>query len=344
MLFTYIIAITAGYAAVLVHLPLPWMLGPFFACGAISAAGVRLVFLPMGREMGQIVIGISVGMRFTPAILQTVLGLLPAMLMSTAYVIAFTMLGASFFRRLAGVDATTAFFATAAGGVADMAAVAREQGGDSNAVAIVHALRVSTVVSVVPILAVAFGQAGHVDTNAGDFTRSLPLLAAVLGGGYLVARLLRPTPLPNNWLVGPILFALVLSASGVLSLNVPSLLIVIAQIAIGTWLGCHFRREIIAALPRVAASGFAVAIFMIVAAACGAIALTGATQVPYTTSFLALAPAAVTEMVLTARYMHLDAELVTAFHIMRIAVISSTILPVFAVYRRLFGSGHQDSP
>src|SRR3546814_11559901 len=82
------------------------------------------------------------------------------MIAATAYVIHFTFIAALIFRPLAGVDRVTAFFATAAGGVADMAIVAREHGGDSGAVAIVHALRLSSVASVVPVRVITFGPPG----------------------------------------------------------------------------------------------------------------------------------------------------------------------------------------
>jgi uncharacterized membrane protein AbrB (regulator of aidB expression) len=73
---------------------------------------------------------------------------------------------------------------------------------------------------------------------------------------------------------------------------------------------------------------------MIAAAAAGAAVLSAASNLPYTTSFLALAPAAVTEMVITAQAMDLDPQIVTAFHVMRIAVVASTILLVYALFRK----------
>jgi uncharacterized protein len=42
-------------------------------------------------------------------------------------------------------------------------------------------------------------------------------------------------------------------------------------------------------------------------------------------------------MVLTAQVMHLEAEVVTAFHVLRIAVVSSTVLLVFKLYLKLKG-------
>jgi uncharacterized membrane protein AbrB (regulator of aidB expression) len=42
-------------------------------------------------------------------------------------------------------------------------------------------------------------------------------------------------------------------------------------------------------------------------------------------------------MVLTAQVMHLEAEIVTAFHVMRIAIVSATVLLVFRLYGWLRG-------
>lgn len=338
---TYALALVGGAIASRLSVPLPWMLGPFFLCGACAAFGARLAFLPMGRELGQLAVGLAVGMRFTPATLAATLGLLPAMLAATAYVVVFTFIAALIFRPLAGVDRVTAFFATAAGGVADMSIVAKAHGGDSSAVAIVHALRVSSVVAIVPVLVITFGAPGsQPDAAAAAGGQDLLLLAIALVLAYVVARLLKPTPLPNPWLVGPIFLGLGLGASGLMSLTVPPILITLAQVAIGTWLGCQFRRDVLLSVPRVAAAGFVVSLFMIAAAAAGSFALVAMTDLPFTTAFLSLAPAAVTEMVITAKVMHLDAEIVTAFHIMRIAIVCSTVLLVFRFYSYLTGAIH----
>lgn len=338
-ILTYALALIGGYVASRLSVPLPWMLGPFFLCGACAAFGARLAFVPMGREFGQLAVGLAVGLRFTPATLAATASLLPAMLAATAYVIVFTFIAALIFRPLAGVDRVTAFFATAAGGVADMAIVAKAHGGDSSAVAIVHALRVSSVVAIVPVLVITFGAPGNQPLAAGA-DQNLLLLALALVLAYIVARLLKPTPLPNPWLVGPIFLGLGLGASGLVDMAVPPLLITLAQIAIGTWLGCQFRREVLLSVPRVAMAGFVVSLFMIAAAAAGSVALVAVTDLPITTAFLSLAPAAVTEMVITAKVMHLDAEIITAFHIMRIAIVCSTVLLVFRFYSYLTGAIH----
>lgn len=342
MIATYALAAAAGYGALLLHMPLPWMLGPLFVCGALNIAGVPLRAAPHMREIGQVVVGFAIGVRFTPHLLLVSLELFPAMLAATFYIIAATFLGALIMRPIARIDPTTAFFATAAGGMADMAVVAAARGGDTSAVSIVHALRVTTVVSTVPFLVFAFGEQGTIQPvdSHGSFDWTMLLIGLAIA--YAGAHLLRPTVIPNPWLLGSLLPSAALGASGLLSVSVPGIMIVAAQIMIGVWLAMRFKRDLFVRLPRVAAGGLIVALMLVAAAALGAEFLSLATGLPMTTSFLALAPAAITEMVLTAKAMHADAELVTAFHIVRIAVIASTILIVFRIYRFVL-RGHYGS-
>lgn len=331
----YTIALIGGWASHRAGVPLPWMLGPFFCCGIASGAGLTLKTVPFGREMAQVAIGLGIGLRFTAATLVATLLLTPAMLVSTAYVIGYTMLAAFLFRPLARVNHSTAFFATAAGGVADMALIARERGGDASAVGMVHALRVSTTVAIVPILVVSFGNQGSApDRLIANGTDALWLVPAFVVG-VILAKLLKKTPIPNPWLVAPMLLGIVLGSTGVLLTEVPPLVIVGAQVLLGTWLGSQFRKELLGTLPRVALAGVVASLFMICAAFLGAIVLSTTTSLSLATAFLALAPAAVTEMVITAKTMHLDPEVIAGFHVMRIFIVCATSVLVFRLYLRI---------
>jgi hypothetical protein len=339
---TYALALAGGGAAAGLGLPLAWMLGPFFACAAAAGFGARLATLPYARQLGQLTVGLAIGLRVGPATLVAMLALLPAMLASTVYVMLYTMIAAMLFRPVAGVNGTTAFFATAAGGMADMANVAGERGGDRAAVGIVHAIRVSTTVAVVPFLALAFGAPGAVSNGDVITAQSLAWLALAFALAVPAIVLLGRTALPNPWLLAPMLVGLALSVSGVLAVRMPPLLITLAQLMIGAWLGCQFRRDVLARLPRVSLAGAGITLFMIAAAYGGAWCLSITTDLPITTAFLALAPAAMTEMALTAKAMHLDVEIVTTFHVLRIVLVCSTILFVFRLYNRLSGNACPD--
>jgi uncharacterized protein len=257
------------------------------------------------------------------------------MVVATLYVILVTTVAAFLLRPLGRVDKRTAFFATAAAGMADMAIVARERGGDADAVAVVHAIRVAAVVFVVPLLVFALGDSGGIVTPDPIASANPVGLLVLLGLSVAAAFLVKPFGIPNPWLVGPLFLGVAAAATGLSSVAVPNILIVLAQLMIGIALGSRFQRSLILRLPRVVMAAVVVAALLIAAAAGGGGVLSWATGLPFATSFLAVAPAGVTEMVLTAKVMHLDTASVTAFHVMRIAVIAATILVTFGLYEHV---------
>ncbi|WP_158639069.1 AbrB family transcriptional regulator [Elioraea rosea] len=326
------LGLAGGVVAWWLRVPLAWMIGPMVATAAASAYGLSLAPVPAGRQIGQAVVGVAIGLRMTPAVLGGTISLAPAIVVATIGVIAVTTAAAFLLRPLARVDARTAFFATAAAGMADMAQVARRHGGDADAVATVHAIRVFVVVLMVPVLVVAFGTGGSIEEAPAEGVHPWAWVA-LMPGALVCAWALMPAGFPNPWLVGPMLGAAVFAAVEPFRAAVPWGALVVAQIAIGIALGVRFRRESLLRLPRVALGGLAVAVLLVVAAAAGGALLAAATGLPYAAAFLAVAPAGITEMVLTAKIMRLDATAVTAFQIVRIAVIAATILPVFGLYR-----------
>lgn len=334
LIITVMVGLAGGALGNYVGIPLPWMLGSFICCAVLSIVGVHLVGLPGGRETGQLMVGVAIGMRLTAATWATTLSLLPAMFVGTLFVVAMTMGAALLLMALTGIDQRTAFFATAAAGMAEMANVAQQHGGDPDVVSLMHAIRVASVVAIVPLLVVAFGNPGHV-LPPGEAAVSLPLLLLALCMAWLAALALRHSPVPNPWLVGPIFLGAALSGSGLLTVTVPGKLIVVAQLLIGISLGVRFKRDLLLRLPRMVVAGLAVSAYMIISSAGAAWVLAALSGLPYVTSFLAMAPAAVTEMVITAKVMNLDTEIVAAFHVMRIALIASTILLSFALFEWL---------
>lgn len=335
---TLAIGAIGGFAASSINMPLAWMLGPFIACAAVSLTGVPLRAIPHGREVGQVVIGLSVGMRFTFALLAATAALLPAMVISIAAVMVVTTLAAFVLIPIAKVDRTTAFFATAAAGMADMAHIAEARGGNPSAVAVVHAIRVALVVLSVPLLVFAFGEHGQVMNNGTPAPDDIPTLILVLVLGYVGSRLFGLTKFPNPWLIGGVLIGGLLGIMDLFVVSFPRILLILSQLAIGVSLGARFERDLIVALPRVALGAVIVTVVMIAAAAGGSILLSNLTGLPYSVSFLSVAPAAVTEMTLTAQAMNVDAQVVTAFHVMRIAMVEVSILVVYAIFQKIAGA------
>jgi membrane AbrB-like protein len=329
------IGIAGGFAASAIHMPLAWMLGPFIFCAAVSLMGIPLRGIPHGREVGQVVVGLSVGMRFTGAVLAATLALLPAMFASTLFVMTVTTIAAFILIPIARIDQPTAFFATAAAGMADMASIAEHRGGNPSAVSVVHAIRVALVVLSVPILVFAFGEHGAAIHAAAAHRNDILSVLLAIVAGYIAARLFGLTHFPNPWLIGGVLFGGFLGVTELFVVSFPRIVMIMAQLAIGLSLGARFERELLLRLPRVAFGAAIVTVFLIIATAAGAWLLSNLTDLPYSVSFLSMAPAAITEMALTAQAMHVDAQVVTAFHVMRIALVEMSILVVYALFRKI---------
>jgi uncharacterized protein len=335
---TLVIGAIGGFAASSVKMPLAWMLGPFIACALVSLTGVPLRAIPHGREVGQVIVGLSVGMRFTVAVLAATAALLPAMFLSIVVVIVVTTVAAFMLMPIARVDRTTAFFATAAAGMADMAHIAEARGGNPSAVAVVHAIRVALVVLSIPLLVYTFGEHGHVTHNGHPAPHDIPKLILVLAIGYFGSRLFGLTKFPNPWLIGGVVIGGFLGVMDLLVVSFPRIIVILAQLAIGISLGARFERELIVQLPRVALGAVIVTVVMIIAAAIGALVLSHLAGLPYSVSLLSIAPAAVTEMTLTAQAMNVDPQIVTAFHVMRIALVEASILVAYAIFLKLAGA------
>jgi membrane AbrB-like protein len=330
-----LIGIAGALVAKSIAMPLPYLLGPLLVCAMGAILGAPIAPLPYGRELGQVAVGLAIGLRFVPAVLVATATLLPFMLLSTVLIIAATMVAALMIRMLAGIDGKTAFFATAAAGLAEMAVVAHQKNADSDTVAVVHLIRVTSIVTIVPFLVTLFGEDGGIQPVTIPFHADAAPLIALFIVAAIAAFLARRLKLPNTWLLVPAIIAGIVSGFGFGPFAIPSIVLTIAQIVIGIWLGCRFRRSLLGRLSKVTMSALVTTTFLLVIATGIAWLLSAATGLSFVTSLLAVAPAGVTEMVLTAAAMHLDGTTVTAFQITRIAVVMTTILFALRIFEAL---------
>jgi uncharacterized protein len=326
------LGIVGSVGARQVGLPLPNLLGPLFLCAIATLAGLELSPLPWTRELGQVVVGMATGLRLLPEVLHAVLALLPVMLVATFGVVAVTMTSGLILRALCGVDRPTAFFGTAPVGLAEMASIAHARGGAADIVSLTHTVRVSATVTIVPLLVTWFGKDGGIIQHQVPGEGHVLELAALIGTAIVGAVLLRRMRVPNTWLLTAILVGSVAAGSGLSSVTMPPLLMIVAQLMIGIWLGCRFRRALLLKLPRITLGACLTTVLLLLATAVGASLLSTFTELSYATSFLALAPAGVTEMVLTASLLHLDVAVITAFHVMRILLVTASIMFLFQVF------------
>ena len=65
-------AVIGAFIANLLHLPLPWLLGPLLAALFFGCIGQPLTCAPHWRKVGQVIIGMVLGLYFTPALVHAI--------------------------------------------------------------------------------------------------------------------------------------------------------------------------------------------------------------------------------------------------------------------------------
>lgn len=152
IVITLFVAAVGGLLGVRLKIPAGAMI-----CSMISV-GIYNLFFSQGYIPGdfkiaaQIIIGGMIGLRFTK---DTILELKDMLIPVIAILIgltAFSILLGYLLHKFTGMDLTTALFSTSPGGLADMTLLADDYGADSPKVAMMHTMRLITVVTFIPII------------------------------------------------------------------------------------------------------------------------------------------------------------------------------------------------
>lgn len=326
---TLALAFVAALAARALNLPLPWMLGPLFATAALGIAGAPLAASNRLRNTGQAIIGVALGLYFTPEVLALIGRLAPAIAVGVAWALA---LGYAFHRLLMAtnpVDRPTAFFAAAIGGASEMAVLAERHGGQVDRVAAAHSLRVLLVVSIIPIglqLAGLHGVDLRPPALAEVRPAGLAALALACGAGIV---LMHRLGLPNPFVLGALAVTLGLTAAGQAWSALPAWASPAAQLFIGVSLGTRFTPEFLHAAPRWLGAVAGGTVAMIGVSAGFAWLLGRATGLPFATALLATSPGGIAEMAITAKVLQLGVPVVTAFQVVRYVVVLTLTAPLY---------------
>jgi membrane AbrB-like protein len=335
---TLAIGTAGGVAARLLHLPLPWLLGPLLTTAAVGLAGGPIHPVREARTFGQVIVGTSIGLQFTQALLIKLVFLTPLIFGVTLISILIGAIGAVILIRLSNLDRTTAFFATTPGGVIEMMNIAERYGAEREPIAVAQTMRVSLIVLFAPLLVIHFagGPGGGIAPPANvQWPHFLTLLVIAAPVGYALAR----WRTPNAWMMGPMAVAGFVSAMGFLEGRAPDFLLVAAQVAMGTSLGTMFRHEFLTRLVRILLAAILVVVFVAGSMALLAVGVAHLLGVSVPNMVLALAPAGMAEMVITGKLLGFDATLITGFQLLRIVLIVILCRPAYRLFERFVGPG-----
>jgi membrane AbrB-like protein len=326
---TLLVAAVGAGVALILHLPLPWMIGPLLASAAASMAGLPLRAPRQLRNAGQWAIGTALGLYFTPQVMAVLPTLAPAIVAGSAWAL---LLGYVGYRWLwwaarrddgtgGGPNRVTAFYAAAIGGASEMAVMAERDGGRVDLVAAAHSLRVLIVVVVIPFALQALAVHGLDSTPPGVQEVRLPGLALLLTATLLGVAVAARLNLPNPFVLGALVVTLAITAAGQQWSALPRWVVNLGQLFIGIALGTRFSRDFVRAAPRWLMAVAAGTLAMIVLSAAFGAALARVALLHPATAVLATTPGGIAEMAITAKVLQLGVPIVTAFHVVRYVVV-----------------------
>ena len=331
------VGLPAGFLFHRLHTPIPWMIGPMIAVAAFSLMGVRLLSVPYGRQMGQVILGSAVSLYFTPTVVAALAANLPAIAAATVAAFLVGALGALTLSRASGVDGKSTFFASIPGGAMAMAVLAERYGAQVAPVAVAHSLRVSIVVILIPFALTYSGIPLVGSAYRPDVPLDYSILVPWLAFGFVLGEVSERLRLQNGYLLAPIFFGAALAVSGIQLSGVPHWMTDFAQLMFGLVLGARYERAFFVRYRLFIPFALLNSLFIVIASVAAAALLAWGFNLPIATMILATAPGGLAEMTITAQVLQISVPLVVAFHLFRVVMVNMGTQYIYTCAARLFG-------
>jgi membrane AbrB-like protein len=330
-----LIGAAGGYLFDAAKFPAGWLAGSMVFAAVAALAG-RPIYVPASlARVCSIALGITIGGVVTPETLRGMTTWPFSIAMVSVSVAAATLATVTYLTRVHGWNTLTAIFASTPGGLAQVMALAAQEGRDCDVrgVAIVQTLRVVILAVVVPATLSLTGLAGTVRLPASPIAiADAPIAFAILVGGATAAALgLLRLGFPGGLIFGPLMVSAILHGGAFITVTMPFWLATAAMVGLGTVSGGRFTgTPFRLLLGYLGAALGAFTVSLVVTAAIG-IAVTMVVPLPVSDLIVAYAPGAVDAMMILALALHLDPVFVGAHHLTRVFVVSVG-LPILAYY------------
>jgi membrane AbrB-like protein len=345
MSITLLIALLSGTIFKLIHMPIPWLLGPMIGVWLASRGmkSVKLYWPSYFRNTGLIIVGYAIGLSFTLDTLLAIVQQLPSMALMTLLLLLLCVLIAYGLSKLTSIPFPTALTGSIPGGLTQMIALAEETKGiDITVVTFLQVSRLMMIVVFIPLIIFSplLGNA-HSDelTSAisvasvgwGDLFPSLiPYAIACIG----CALLGKKVHFPTTFLLAPLIATAVLHLSGLHGPILPSSIIGAAQLMIGCYVGLLLKPENLPGKLRIVSFAIFSGVVLIIGACGLSYLMTKLHPVSAATALLSLSPGGMDQMGIIAHEINADVSIVTCYQLFRTFFIFFAVPPLL---RYLFG-------
>ncbi len=321
-LSTYGIALVGVAVFLWLNIPLPWLLGPIFACMIAALMGVPMRGFKALNETMRTILGVAVGATFTPVLLASMVGMWPTLLMMPVMVLCIGLIGVPYFQRIWGYDFPTSYYATMPGGLQDMLVFGEEAGGNVRAMSLIHATRVMVIVVALPFILQGVWDADLSNPPGAPAASIAPSQLAIMVftaiAGWQIAKW---AGMFGASILGPLILTAIFALAGILEHRPPAEAVWMAQFFIGTVVGAKYAGITGAEIRRDLTAGFGFCAILIVLTLIFAETIYVLDLAPPMETILAFAPGGQAELTVLALIVGADMAFVIAHHVLRIFVV-----------------------
>ncbi len=337
VLETLVIASLGGILFSYLHTPLPWILGSLTTILLWNSLLKREISWPDSfANIGQIIIGYSIGRTFTQETCEQIIIQLPTMLLVTIVTILFSFLMGYIAHKKTGISVESSLIGSIPGGLSQTAVLCAEvPGSDITVVTVMQTARVLSVIFLVPFLAFhGLGQDSMVATNVLSNSvmtlNFLPISQVVIlaSSVSLSAILAWKLGIPTPFLLGAVLGTASISLYGLTLPPMPQYWLNGAQLCIGAYTGARINLSSLTNWRKILPYTMIGVIGLIFCSIVIAFLLMRFHDISLITAFLSTAPGGMAEMGLTGILLHADLSVIVAFQLFRLLFVLMILPPV----------------
>lgn len=242
---TIFIGILGAYIFTLLNLPLPWLLGSIVSILIAS----RIDTIPLEKSkilinIARIVIGITLGSAFTPALLAHLHEYIYSLLSIIPFIIVIAYAGMWYYHKILGYDKITSYFSAMPGGLVEMIIIGRDMGADTVTITLAQSIRAIFVICSLPFLIEYLSNSPlsglkSITEPLSDITMMDFIFMIIIGVlGVFIGKKLK---LFGAYMIGPMLVAIIFYLSDIIEVKPPDEFLEATQIILGVSIGIVFK-------------------------------------------------------------------------------------------------------
>jgi uncharacterized protein len=345
ILITLLLACCGGIVFELLHIPVPWFLGPMVAVLICSRFSPIPLYWPSKiRNIGMVIVGYSMGLSFTKSALHQIFIQFPSIILMTIILISISSIIALVVSKLSRIDYPTILTGSIPGGLSQMIMLAEETKGiDITVVTVLQVTRQMMIILLVPlyIFNPFFGVKPYVLPNANhtDIVQWWTLYPNIILFGIVsifCAIFGKKIKLPTSFLVGPIIGTAALTILGIHGATLPTSVLDISQLMIGSYVGLLIKPDKLPHKGKILTLAVVSGFSLLLTSFGLSLFLKFFYGASYSTSYLSLAPGGMDQMGILAHEVNANLSMVVGYQLFRLFFIFFVVPPLLKlVFKKL---------